>query len=148
MTAGPTRREAVLAAAALMVRPVATAAAPALETAIRRLTADAVPRHGRVQVDLPELVENGNAVPITIAMDSPMQTTDRVTVLALFTENNPAPEVAVFRLGAGAARARVATRIRLATSGRVVALARTADGAWWRRDVDVIVTLAACVEGG
>ena len=100
-----------------------------------------------MSIDLPELVENGNAVPVTIEAASPMTATDHVRVLALFTERNPSPEVAVFRLGPRAGLARVTTRIRLATSGRVVALAQMSDGSWWQREVDVLVTLAACVEG-
>lgn len=133
------------AGALLLIRP-AHADAPALDAAIRRLTGGATPREGRVTLELAELVENGNAVPVTVSVDSPMTTADHVRTIALFAARNPAPEVAVFRLGARAGRARVATRMRLATSGRVVALAQTSDGAWWSHSVDVLVTLAACVE--
>ena len=67
--------------------------------------------------------------------------------LALFTERNPQPEVAVFTLGPLAGRAQVATRLRLATSQAVVAVAQMADGSCWQQRVTVVVTLAACVEG-
>jgi sulfur-oxidizing protein SoxY len=69
-----------------------------------------------------------------------------VVAIALFTGRNPLPEVAEFQLGPRAGRARVATRIRLATSQRVVAAARLSDGSVWTRTVDVLVTLAACIE--
>jgi sulfur-oxidizing protein SoxY len=75
-----------------------------------------------------------------------MTAADHVTALALFTERNPAPEVAVFRVGPRAGRARVATRLRLSTSQQVVAVALMSDGSAWTRAMDVIVTLAACVE--
>lgn len=143
----PNRRDCLLAAACVLivVRP-ALAEAPEMDAAIRRFTGSATPRAGRVRLDLPELVENGNAVPVTIAVTSPMTAADHVTALALFTQRNPAPEVAVFRLGARAGQATVSTRMRLATSQRVVALALMADGSCWMHAVDVIVTLAACVE--
>ena len=104
-------------------------------------------RDGRVAIEIAELIENGNTVPVALTVDSPMTVTDHVQRLALFTERNPQPEVAVFHLSPTAGRARVATRMRLATSQRVVALARLSDGSVWRHQVEVVVTLAACVEG-
>lgn len=131
----------------------ARAAAPdlrdsaALQAALARFAAGAPVREGRVQLELPEMVENGNAVPTTVSVDSPMSATDHVVAIALFTGRNPRPEVAEFRLGPRAGRARVVTRIRLATSQKVVAAARMSDGSVWTRTMDVLVTLAACVEG-
>jgi len=93
------------------------------------------------------MVENGNAVPVTVRVDSPMTAADHVVAIALFTGRNPLPEVAEFRLGPVNGVARVSTRIRLATSQKVVAAARMADGRIRTRQVDVLVTLAACVEG-
>ena len=92
------------------------------------------------------LVENGNSVPITISVQSPMTATDHVTAIAVFNEGNPQRDVAVFRLGPRAGRAVVATRIRLATSQQLVAVAQLSDGTFWSSTADVIVTLAACVE--
>lgn len=120
---------------------------PALRGALERFAQGAAVREGRVQVEVPEMVENGNAVPVTVTVDSPMSAADHVVAIALFTGRNPSPEVAEFRLGPRAGRARVATRIRLATSQKVVAAARLSDGSVWTRTTDVLVTLAACVEG-
>jgi sulfur-oxidizing protein SoxY len=120
---------------------------PELRAALARFAGSAVPVEGGVQVDIPELVENGNAVPVTVQVDSPMSAADHVLAIALFTGRNPLPEVAEFRLGPDNGVARVSTRIRLATSQKVVAAARMADGRVRTRHVDVLVTLAACLEG-
>lgn len=139
----PARRSLLLAGAALVVRP-AFATPEALERAVAAFTGGAPLREGRVKLDIAPLVENGNTVPVTISVPG----ADSVRRLALFTERNPQPEVAVFALGPLAARATVATRMRLATSQSVIALAELPDGSFWQQRVHVVVTLAACVEGG
>lgn len=119
---------------------------PALRAAFSRFAGGAVVEEGGVHLDLPELVENGHAVPVTVRVDSPMTATDHVVAIALFAGRNPLPEVAEFQLGPANGRAQVSTRMRLATSQRVVAAARMADGRVRTRHLDVLVTLAACVE--
>lgn len=144
----PRRRLLAAGAAAplaLCWRPAAADAAE-LEAAIRGFAGAAAVQAGRVTLDIAPLVENGNAVPVTIAVDSPMTAADHVKRLAIFNERNPQREVAVFHLGPRAGRAQVSTRIRLATSQQLVALAELSDGSIWSRRVDVIVTLAACLE--
>jgi sulfur-oxidizing protein SoxY len=64
----------------------------------------------------------------------------------VFNEKNPQPNVAVFHLGPRAGRASVSTRMRLATSQNLIAVAELSDGTFWSDKVEVIVTLAACVE--
>jgi sulfur-oxidizing protein SoxY len=91
-------------------------------------------------------VENGNAVPVTVEVDSPMTADDHVRRIALYNEKNPQADVVVFHLGPRSGRARVSTRIRLAASQTVVALAETSDGAFWSSKASVVVTLAACIE--
>jgi sulfur-oxidizing protein SoxY len=117
-----------------------------LAAAVRHFAGDALPRTGRVKFDIAPLVENGNSVPITVSVDSPMTPTDHVTAIAVYNEKNPQRDVIVCKLGPRAGRAEIATRIRLATSQKLVALARMSDGSCWQASVDVIVTLAACVE--
>jgi sulfur-oxidizing protein SoxY len=119
---------------------------PELRAALARFAGGAVPQEGGVHLDMPDMVENGNAVPVTVRVDSPMTAADHVVAIALFTGRNPLPEVAEFRLGPANGLAQVATRIRLATSQKVVAAARMADGRVRTRHMDVLVTLAACVE--
>ncbi len=130
----------------LLIRP-AQAAPAAMQAAIRDLVGEAVPQQGRLKLEISPLVENGNTVPVTLQAESPMTATDHVRRMALFTEANPQPHVAVFHLGPRAGRAMVYTRMRLATSQRVVAIAEMSDGSLWQDSVQVIVTLAACVEG-
>jgi sulfur-oxidizing protein SoxY len=135
-----------LGGACLTVVARPTAATPAsMQEAIRSFTSGAALREGRVQLDIAPLVENGNTVPVTISVDATGPS--RVQRIGLFTERNPLPEVALFELGALVARPVVSTRMRLATSQRIVAIARLADGSCWSRQVDVVVTLAACIEG-
>jgi len=143
------KRRTLLAAAGagslLLVRP-ALATPEAMRRALAEFAGGAVLREGRVQLEIAALVENGNTVPVTLRMASPMTAADHVRRLALFTERNPDPGVAVFHLGPRNGRAEVATRMRLATSQTVVAAALTSDGTCWTTSVDVLVTLAACVE--
>ena len=120
----------------------------AMQAAVSAFTGGLVPRSGRVFLDIAPLVENGNTVPVVVRVESAMTAAEHVRRLALFSERNPQPEVAVFNLSLLSGRAEVATRMRLATSQRVLALAELQDGSYWQRSVDVVVTLAACVEGG
>ncbi len=129
----------------VLCRPAA-ATPESLQAAIAAFTGRASVQQGRVRLDISPLVENGNTVPVVVAVDG--VEASAVRRIALFTERNPQPEVAIFQLGPLAGRAQVATRIRLATSQTSVALAQLADGSVWQQRVDVVVTLAACVEGG
>jgi sulfur-oxidizing protein SoxY len=119
---------------------------PTLDEAIRSFTGGAAVREGRVKFEISPLVENGNAVPVSVEVDSPMTANDHVRRIALFNEKNPQADVVVCHLSPRAGRARVSTRIRLATSQTVVALAETSDGTFWSAKANVIVTLAACIE--
>jgi sulfur-oxidizing protein SoxY len=119
---------------------------PALQAAVHGFTGGASWREGRVTLEVAPLVENGNAVPVTVRVQSAMSATEYVRAIAIFTERNPQPEVVVFQLGAEAGRAEVSTRMRLATTQNVWAMARLADGSCWAHQLEVIVTLASCVE--
>lgn len=150
--AGMQRRHCVVAGLGSVVgfsrvRAVAAAMqAPDLRAAIDAFTAGAPVREGRVEIEVAALVENGNAVPITVSVASPMSDVDHVVTIAMFNERNPQRDIARFTLGPHAGRARVGTRIRLATSQQLVAVARLSDGSYWSHAVDVVVTLAACIE--
>jgi sulfur-oxidizing protein SoxY len=131
--------------AVALVRP-AQATPDEMQAAIRALVGGAPVLPGKVALDIPPLVENGNAVPVTVTVESPMTPADHVRRIALFNEKNPQPHVAVFHLGARAGRAQVGTRMRLADSQTVTAVAELGDGSWWTDTAKVIVTLAACLE--
>ena len=148
-TSSPTRRQLLAAgaglAAGVLVRPAA-ATPEELAAAITAWTGGAPVREGRVKLDIASLVDNGNTVPVSVSVDSPMNVADHVRAIAIFSERNPLREVAQFTLGPRAGRARVDTRIRLATTQKLVALARLSDGSCWSHTVEVIVTIAACLE--
>lgn len=130
----------------LVLRPQAFATPTELAGAIAEFTGGATPQRGRLKLDLPPLVENGNSVSVTLRAESPMTAADHVRAMAIFTEQNPQPNVATFRFGPRAGRAVVNTRMRLATSQKVIAIAGYSDGSFWSDQVEVIVTLAACIE--
>lgn len=145
------RRKLLLTGAALgslvLVRP-AKAAPDDLAGAIAAFTGGAVATPGRVRLGIETLIDNGNTVPVTVSVESPMSETDHVSAIAIFNERNPERDVARFSLNPRCGRASVATRIRLATSQKLVAIARLSDGSHWSHTVEVIVTLAACIEEG
>ncbi|WP_326542363.1 SoxY-related AACIE arm protein [Pseudorhodoferax sp.] len=140
------RRQATLAlAATLLVRP-GRAATGDLAAAVNAYAGGRTPQPGKVRLEISTLVENGNAVPVTLGVDSPMTAADHVLSIALFNERNPQRDVVEFQFGPNAAHAAASTRIRLATSQQLVAVALLSDGTAWSHSVDVIVTLAACIE--
>jgi sulfur-oxidizing protein SoxY len=146
----PSRREFLLAAgiglgSVVLARP-ARATPAAMEQAIRNVVGSAPVTPGKVKLDLPPLVENGNTVPLAISVESPMTAADHVRAIHVFTEKNPQPDVVTFRFGPRAGRASVSTRMRLADTQTVVALAEMSDGSFWSARADVVVTLAACLE--
>ncbi len=130
---------------ALGAAPVRATPAEARE-AIANVTRGAPVQPGRVTLDLPPLVENGNSVPLSIRVDSPMTATDYVKAVHVFVEKNPQPFVASFHLGPRAGLASVSTRIRLADSQTVTAVCEMSDGSFWSGSADSVVTLAACTE--
>ena len=77
----------------------------ALQEAIRKVTGDAQVRPGRVKLDVPPLIDNGNAVPLSVAVESPMTPADHVKAIHVFTEKNPQPNVVSVHLGPRAGRA-------------------------------------------
>ncbi len=126
--------------------PRVAVARPSLDEALMTFSGGQPISDGRVSLDIPPLLENGNAVGVTVDVESPMTASDHVRRVALFNELNPQADIFVFNLGPRAGRARVATRIRLATSQTVVAIAEMTDGTFWSSRASVIVTLAACIE--
>jgi sulfur-oxidizing protein SoxY len=148
-----TRRAALTGAAAtgaglLVLRSVAPASATpeAMRAVMRTIVGDAPLRKGRVQLDLPPLVENGNTVPMTVTVDSPMTARDHVTAIHVLNEKNPQPYVVSVHMNHRAGAPHFSTRIKLGDTQRVIAIARMSDGSFWSGEQDVIVTIAACLE--
>ena len=117
-----------------------------LDAAIKAYTQGATIRTGKVKLDISPLVDNGNSVPITISVDSPMTPADHVKTIAMFNEKNPQRDVVRIQLGPRSGKGSVSTRIRLANSQKLVALAQLSDDTWWSHSVEVLVTLAACID--
>jgi sulfur-oxidizing protein SoxY len=147
----PSRREFLIGSAGIGLAsalPLESASAtPAmLEEAIRNVIGEANLQTGKITLEVPPLVENGNTVPVTIIVDSPMSKADHVKAIHVFNEKNPQPHVISITLGPRAGKARIATRIKLADTQRIVGIAEMSDGSFWTGEANVIVTIAACVE--
>ena len=147
----PNRREFLIGSVGIglvSAVPMGSASAtPAmLEEAIRNVLGESNLQKGKITLDVPPLVENGNAVPVTIIVDSPMTEADHVKAIHVFNEKNPQPHVISVALGPRAGKASVATRIKLADTQRIFGIAEMSDGSFWTDEANVIVTIAACVE--
>jgi sulfur-oxidizing protein SoxY len=136
----------VALAPAVSVTP-ARATPEEMQEAIRKVVGEATVNAGKVKLDLPPLVENGNTVAMSINVESPMTAADYVKAVHVFSEKNPQPYVFTAYFGPRSGRANVATRVRLADTQTVVAIAEMSDGSLWSDSADVIVTLSACLEG-
>ncbi len=155
-TPGQTTRRQVLAGAGALlgvsiqlVQPASAqlqANPAALAIAIRKVVGEAEPKKGKVTLDVPPLSENGNSVPMIVTVDSPMTKDNYVKAIHVFTEKNPQPQVISARFGPRAGKAVLQTRIRLADTQSVIAIAELSDGTFWTDTADVIITLGACLE--
>jgi sulfur-oxidizing protein SoxY len=144
-----TRRTFLITAGALAIvsRPSASNATPAMmQEAVRKVVGDAQIQKGKVTLDLPPLIDNGNVISMKVSVDSPMTPTDYVKAIHVFNEKNPQPNIISVTLGPRAGRASISTRIRLADTQTVTAIAQLSDGSFWQASRDVIVTIAACAE--
>ncbi len=146
MTIRLSRREALAFGAAGMA--IFTAGAPAFasmtDDAVSAFAGDAKVKEGMVSVDAPEIAENGNSVPIEVSVDSAMEGDDMVEEIMILADGNPNPDVATFKFSALSGEARASTRIRLAKTQNVVAVARMKDGSIYRASRAVKVTIGGC----
>lgn len=147
-----TRRDLLTGAGALcgvVLLPFgpADATPESLQAAIKKVVGNAEIGKGKITMEIPPLVENGNVVPLTVSVDSPMTQANYVKGIHVFTERNPQPNVIGVTLGPRAGKAAISTRIRLSDAQKVVVVAEMSDGSFWSESAHVIVTLAACLEG-
>jgi sulfur-oxidizing protein SoxY len=134
-----------VACVTLVVRRAA-ATPETMKAAIHRVIGEQPVREGKVTLDIPPLVENGNTIAMSVMVDSPMTQADYVKAIHVFNEKNPQPDIISVHLGPRAGKAAFSTRIRLADSQNVVAIAELSDGSLWSDTAEVIVTIAACLE--
>ena len=136
------RRSVLVGSAAVLAARPAWADAP-VEQLIVEIFGERKPKPGVIAMKLSPLAENGLAVPITLAVDEAPATVKRIVLLA---PGNPFPRAAEYRFGPRAGKAEVATRIRLARSQTVTAVAELADGSLWSTAADITITSGACAE--
>ena len=142
-----TRREALILGGLTAAAPTPSLAVPGqMEAAIRKVIGNAKVQKGKVTLDLPPLVENGNSVPMSVTVASPMTTENRVKAIHVFNEKNPQANVISTQISPRAGKAAISTRIRLAGTQKLMAIAELSDGSYWSDTADVVVTLAACLE--
>ena len=141
------RRDFLAGAAGPLALPgTAFAQVDPLDPLVRAFANGAAVRKGKVTLVLPQLADNGNSVPIRITVDSPMTSADHVKSIHLYSERNPVPNMANFYLGPRAGKAEINSRVRLAGSQRVTAVAKLSDGSFWYDSAPIVVTLSACLD--
>jgi len=113
---------------------------------IESITGGVAPEPRGVTIELPQLAENGNSVPLKLAIESPMTPEDHVEAIYVIAPRNPRPLVATFHLGPESGRAEIATRMRLAGTQKVVAIAKLSGNRFLVSDYEVLVTSAACLD--
>ncbi len=124
----------------------ARAQLPASDPAVAAITKGVPVVKGRIKLEIPALADNGNSVPLKVTVDSAMSTGQRVKSIHLISEKNPVRNMANYYFGPRAGRAEVATRVRLAGSQTITALAQLSDGSFWMDTADVVVTSSACLD--
>ena len=131
-------------AAAVLLAPRALATPEDAASVIAEFAGGKPVREGGIAVDLPDAVEDGSTVPISVVVDSPMTADNHVTDILVVSEGNPFPRLVAFRFTPMSGRAEASTRIRLAQAQNVIVVARTSDGRVLRAQKRIDVTIGAC----
>ncbi len=116
----------------------------AMMMAVKERIGDKATMEGRISLELPQIAENGNTVPIAFEIDSPMTESDYVKAVHIFAEKNPLPNVASFHFTLRSGKARASTRMRLAKTQNVVAVVEMSDGSVYMAKTEVKVTIGGC----
>jgi sulfur-oxidizing protein SoxY len=147
-------KSAAAATLAGIFRPSAAQAPPTLGStevpdipALATLLAGRAPRWERIHLELPTFADNGQAVPMKLTMSGPFEASPSLKAIHLFSEKNPVAEMAVFEFPALPPKIEIDSRIRLAGTQRIVALAVMSDGTYYASAADVLVTIAGCLDG-
>lgn len=147
---GTLNRRQVLAVGAGAVAAAWTGASASAQAAndyqelIAKFTGGKTPTEGRVRLDLPEIAENGNTVPMTVAVESPMTREAHVTQVLVVADGNPRAGVVTFNFSPASGVAEANTRIRLARTQNIIAVARMNDGSFFMGTKEVKVTIGGC----
>lgn len=142
------RRQFLIVASAvpfgLACPAAALAAAPSVKEEMLRLFGDKIATPGKIRLDVPAIAENGFVVPLNVDVDSAMTQADHVTVIHIFADGNPNPMIGSFFFTPLSGRAAMQTRMRLAQSQSIIAIAEMSDGALFSAQVEIKVTLGGC----
>ena len=114
------------------------------EKALATLTGGTEPQTGKISLTAPEIAENGNTVPVSISVDSAMEGDDLVESVIIFADGNPSPAVATFHFTELSGAALATTRMRLAKTQNVIAVAKMKDGSVFMDKKQVKVTIGGC----
>lgn len=149
---GSSRRRFLTTAAGSILLPLmpfeSTQAEPAsIDILIHEVTGGIPVQDGNMILELPRVADNGNSVALKVAVDSRMNDQDYVKSIHLFAPANPRPLVARYYLNPRSGRAEINTRIRLAATQEVIALAAMSDGSFRKAGAKVVVAVAACIDG-
>ena len=150
MTSNLNRRQTLaLGAGAISVAVLGVSGQPALakndaDEAIKKFTGGKTPVQGKVKLDLPEIAENGNTVPMTVTVESPMTEQSHVTEVLIVADENPRSGIATFHFSPASGVAEANTRIRLAATQDVIAVAKMNDGSVFMTSKQVKVTIGGC----
>ncbi len=146
------RRDALKAATALslvaLLPTTARATPETMTAAVEKALGGKIAKPGKIKLDVSPLAENGNSMPVTLTVESPMTAADHVKTIYMFAPENPQPDMVRFHLGPRSGRARVQTSVRLANTQRLLAIAVMNDGSAWSDTAEVIVTMSACLDAG
>ena len=146
--AGVRRRAFVAVAAALPLLPGTVQAEDDPEVAaFKAFVGNRTVRGGRLKLDVPRIADNGNVVPVKITMPGPFASGAEVRSIHLFSEKNPVAQMAVFHFPVPVQRIDLESRVRLAGSQRLAAVATLADGSLFSATADIVVTVSACLDG-
>ena len=144
---GLNRRQAVALGLGGVAATMAPFGARATPESARKMLSELVktePKAGKVQIKTQEIAENGNTVPVTIAVDSPMTEKDYVKAIHVVADKNPLPGVASFNLSPASGKAEVQFRMRMAETQNIIAVAELSDGTAWTASREVKVTIGGC----
>ncbi len=150
MTSNFNRRQALaLGAGVMTLAALGVSSGPALakndaEEAIKKFTGGKTPVQGKIKLDLPEIAENGNTVPMTVTVESPMTEQSHVTDVLILADENPRSGVVTFHFSPASGVAEANTRIRLAATQDVIAVAKMNDGSVFMASKQVKVTIGGC----
>ena len=150
MTSNFNRRQTLaLGAGAMTVAMLGASSVPALanndaEETIKKFTGGKTAVQGKIKLDLPEIAENGNTVPMTVTVESPMSEQSHVTEVLVLADGNPNAGVATFHFSPASGVAEANTRIRLATTQNIIAVAKMNDGSFVTASKQVKVTIGGC----